>query len=119
MPDYAELSAYTKSKSLSNYLLSEVKVSDMPKEISDQCRIISLGGAYNDQVVTIVNWYKGGMVTNTDLYYQISGPIPIDAIEAFCEKYGITALTAGCMIEESGNETIDSITQNIRRSAIF
>ena len=36
MPDYAELSAYTKSKSLSNYLLSEVKVSDMPKEISDQ-----------------------------------------------------------------------------------
>lgn len=118
-PSIQELENYCASKVLSGFLKSEVSLTNDKKENSDTCHVINVEGAFNELLVTVVNWYQQGLITNTDLYYEISGPAPMDMIYAFCERYNIQAKTDVKMIEDVSSDAIDSINSNIQRSLIF
>lgn len=118
-PHQGELQAYCASKVLDVFLKSEVNFLDEPKEKNDKCEIINVEGAYSELLVTVVNWYKMERLTNTDIYYEVKGPAPIDFINQFCEKYGIESKTETRLIEEMKDSSMESINDNIQRSLIF
>ena len=97
----------------------EVPEEEKPKEDSDLCHIISVEGAFNELLVTVINWYQRGNITNTELYYEISGKTPLEVVYAFCEKYNIEAKSEVKMIEDMSSDNFDSIESNIQRSLIF
>tara|TARA_Y100001970_G_scaffold131590_1_gene162323 strand:+ start:12661 stop:13728 length:1068 start_codon:yes stop_codon:yes gene_type:complete len=118
-PSMQELENYCASKVLDSYLKSEVNFEEKPKEDSDLCHIISVEGAFNELLVTVINWYQRGNITNTELYYEISGKTPLEVVYAFCEKYNIEAKSEVKMIEDMSSDNFDSIESNIQRSLIF
>jgi hypothetical protein len=118
-PEQIDLQAYCASKVLDAFLKSEVNFSEEPKETNDKCEIINVEGAYSELLVTVVNWYKREKLTNTDIYYEVKGPAPIDKINQFCEKYGIESKIETKLIEEMKESSVARINDSIQRSLIF